>query len=101
MPAGDDIDEKLRMFGEIDHFVKVKICGKEYDVPGDMELLRCYQYLDFKMAFENFCWNGNCENCSAKMSLAGEEAETHLSCQTLSADGIEVKELPEDVKETD
>lgn len=92
------IDEKTRLFGEIDRLVKIQIEGKTYEVPEDLELLRCFQYLEFHIAFENFCWNANCENCATKVCMDGKPAERELCCQIPAKEGVKVEKLPEGVE---
>ena len=92
-------DDKARLYGQIDKLVKITVAGEEYEVPEALELLRCYQYLDFNIAFENFCWNGNCQNCEAPVSLEkGTEVEPTLCCQTSAVEGMVIQELPEGVE---
>ncbi|HLG20568.1 MAG TPA: hypothetical protein VI895_12240 [Bdellovibrionota bacterium] len=98
MPAGDHIDEKKRMFGDISRLIRITIEGTVYEVPEGLELLRCYQYLDFHIAFENFCWNATCETCAANVSREGKPFERVLCCQTIAEEGLVVEKLPAGVE---
>ena len=98
MPAGDEVDPKKRMYGSAERLVKIKIEGKEYEVPESLELLRCYQYLNFHIAFERFCWNASCENCAAVVKCKGKPPERMLCCQTPAEEGMVIEQLPEGIK---
>jgi hypothetical protein len=77
--------------GEI---VDITIEGRRYQVPDGWELLRCFQYLNFRISYERFCWNQRCENCSAKLR---EKTERVLCCRTPARMGLDVERLPEGV----
>ncbi len=98
MSPQDSDDQKNRLFGEITRLVQITIEGKTYEVPDQLELLRCFQYLDFHIAFENFCWNANCENCATYVSKKGQPAQRSLCCQMPAEDGITVEKLPSGVE---
>ena len=91
-------NEKTRLFGEIEQLVEIVVEGTTYKVPKDLELLRCFQYLEFKIAFENFCWNASCENCAANVKLPGKAYERTLCCQEASVEGLEVEKLPDGIE---
>jgi len=94
---GEDSDDKARLYGDISDFVTLTVQGKEYQVPAELEVLRCLQYLDFHIAYENFCWNANCENCASKIACKGEGAKRELICQLEVQDGMKLDKLPEGV----
>lgn len=91
-------NENTRLFGEIEQLVEIIVEGVPYKVPKDLELLRCYQYLEFKIAFENFCWNASCENCAANVKVPGSEFERTLCCQDPAVEGLEVEKLPDGIE---
>jgi hypothetical protein len=91
-------DDRERLFGEITRLVRIEVEGRPYDVPADLELLRCFQYLGFEIAFENFCWNASCENCATEISLPGKSPERMLTCQVLSEAGVSIAKLPEGIR---
>lgn len=89
------VDQKTRLFGKIDRLVKIKIKHQTFEVPENLELLRCFQYLEFNISFENFCWNASCENCAANIQTANaKQPERVLCCQYPSEEGLTVFELP-------
>jgi NADH dehydrogenase/NADH:ubiquinone oxidoreductase subunit G len=92
-------DQATRLFGEIGRLVEISIEGRQYRVPEKLELLRCYQYLGFQIAYERFCWNGNCGNCIGEVvEGAGGSGGPIRSCQVPAAEGMTVKHLPEGVR---
>ena len=91
------MDEKTRLYGNVTRLIKITIEGEEYEVPDQLELLRCYQYLDFSIAYENFCWNASCENCAAQMLLKGKPEARVLCCQIPAEDGMVIPQLPKGV----
>ncbi len=91
-------EEKNLLFGDTSQLVTIHIQGTEYQVPDGLELLRCYQYLDFNIQFENFCWNGNCENCMAVLRRDSSDSEEVLCCQTPAHEGMIVETLPDGVE---
>ena len=93
-----DMDERTRLYGEIERLIKIRIEGEEYEVPDELELLRCYQFLNFHIAYERFCWNATCENCATKISKNGAAPTRILSCQTPAYEGMEVTRLPKGVE---
>jgi NADH dehydrogenase/NADH:ubiquinone oxidoreductase subunit G len=81
--------------GTIGALVEITIEGGRYPVPEGWDLLRCFQYLNFKIPYETFCWNQRCESCRAivKEAASGEEKSV-LCCKTPAAAGIEILKLP-------
>lgn len=91
-------EQRRQLFGDISKLVRITIEGVPYEVPEDMELLRCFQYLEFEIAFENFCWNASCENCAGEVGKSGAAPERTLCCQEQAKDGMVVSKLPEGVR---
>lgn len=91
-------DEEKRLFGEVEEWVEIRIEGRAYRVPKGLELLRCFQFLRFKIAFENFCWNASCENCAANIRLPGESFSRDLCCQRTAEEGVEIETLPAGIR---
>jgi hypothetical protein len=92
-------DETARLYGEVGHLVEISIEGKKYRVPERLELLRCFQYLDFQIAYEQFCWNATCENCAANLRCDGnKKKKKELCCQTPALEGMAIEKLPDGVR---
>jgi hypothetical protein len=92
------MDERTRLFGEVKKLVKISIEGEVFEVPHHLEILRCYQYLDFEIAFENFCWNASCENCASNVVCEGQAPERMLCCQLPAEEGMVIEKLPEGIR---
>ncbi len=91
------MDEKTRLYGDVSKLVKITIEGETYQVPHQLELLRCFQYLDFHIAFERFCWNASCENCAAMVTEKGKAKDRMLCCQIPAEEGMIIDKLPEGI----
>jgi hypothetical protein len=94
----DPISDHNRRFGKITDFVTVSIEGEKFRVPAGLELLRCFQYLDFHIAYENFCWNASCRNCETKLSRSGRSGRRALCCQVPAEEGMIIAKLPAFIK---
>jgi predicted molibdopterin-dependent oxidoreductase YjgC len=92
------MDDKTRLFGEITKLVKISIEGEWYEVPDQLEILRCFQYLGFEISFEHFCWNASCENCASQVACSNKVSERMLLCQLPAEEGMVIEKLPEGVK---
>ena len=91
--------EATRLYGEIEGLVDIQIEGKKYRVPNNLELLRCFQYLNFQIAYENFCWNARCENCAAHVGPGVRRKKKRmLCCQTPASEGMVIGRLPTGVR---
>ena len=67
--------------------------GKLYKVPKGLELIRCFQFLRFLVAFEKFCWNGACGNCRAEVESGGHKVLRNC-CLTPAEEGMRIDTLP-------
>jgi hypothetical protein len=78
--------------------VRIAILGREFEVPENNILLRCFQYIAPGVPYGPFCWNGDCENDRIGFRHRGSpEIVTALSCQTLVRDGMEIVEISPDL----
>jgi len=80
--------------------VKITILGKQFEVPGDNPLLRCFQYLAPEhVSYGRFCWNQDCEYCRVTFDL-GEESPSRaaLSCKLIVQEGMRVKEVTTELR---
>lgn len=81
------------LFGEIERFVKVRIAGKDYEVPDNLEMLRVFQFLDFHIDYARLCWNASCQRCYIGFKK-GEKDVRSLACRVKSFEGMRVEKLP-------
>ncbi|MEE9235542.1 MAG: 2Fe-2S iron-sulfur cluster-binding protein [Candidatus Acidoferrales bacterium] len=83
-------------FRPYERLVRIKIKGKNFEVPEKNMLLRCFQYLSPEtIPYGRFCWNQECQTCRISYRLLGrqEDARQVLSCKVIVAEGMEVTEL--------
>jgi hypothetical protein len=77
-----------------ERLIKIKILGKEVQVPEKNRLLRCFQFLSIDtISYGDFCWNGECTNCQIWYHDAGQSQasdKTALACRLEVIEGMEV-----------
>ena len=80
--------------------LKITILGKEFEVPENNPLLRCFQYLATEpVSHGRFCWNEDCHYCRVSVDLGeGTPTRAALSCKLPAQDGMRVKELSLELK---
>jgi NADH dehydrogenase/NADH:ubiquinone oxidoreductase subunit G len=80
--------------------VKIRILDKEFEVPDNNPLLRCFQYLAPEdVAGGRFCWNEDCQYCRVTFALAeGSPSRVALSCKLMVQEGMRVKEVTTEIR---
>jgi 2Fe-2S iron-sulfur cluster binding domain len=69
--------------------------GKEYMIPENNTILRCLQYLNPEIAYGNFCWNGDCRNCTVVIRRDANSQEVQaIGCLTKVVPGLHIIKLP-------
>lgn len=77
--------------------VKLKVLGREFEVPEKNTLLRCYQFVSpATVPMGNFCWNGECHNCQVTLRR-DRFARVCLSCQTTVREGDSLEHISPDI----
>ncbi len=86
------------IFEPFDKLVEIEISGKQFAVPENNSLLRCFQYLNLKtISMGDFCWNGDCANC--QIWLAGAEREKPaLACRTKVQPNMKIIKLSPEIE---
>ena len=88
------------LFRPFSRLVKITILGKEFEVPENNPLLRCFQYLaPEQVSYGRFCWNEDCQYCRVTFDL--EEAtptRTAISCKLMVQDGMRINEVTAEIK---
>ena len=78
--------------------VRIRILQREFEVPENNILLRCFQFIAPAVPYGPFCWNGDCENDRIRFREgAHADVVTGLSCQTLVKEGMEIVEISPDL----
>jgi len=73
---------------------------REFEVPENNPLLRCFQYLaPEEVSYGRFCWNEDCQYCRVTFDLGeGSASRTALSCKVMVQAGMRVKEATSEIK---
>ena len=74
--------------------------GKEFEVPENNTLLRCFQFLQPEpVAYGRFCWNEDCQYCRVSFNMEeGSPARAALACKLIGENGMRIKEISSEIK---
>lgn len=88
------------LFRPFTRLVKIAILGKEFEVPENNPLLRCFQYLaPEQVSYGRFCWNEDCQYCRVSFDLGDESTtRTALSCKLIVQESMRVKEVTTEIR---
>jgi predicted molibdopterin-dependent oxidoreductase YjgC len=88
------------LFRPFTRLVKIRILDKEFEVPDNNPLLRCFQYLAPEdVSCGRFCWNEDCQYCRVTFDLAeGTPSRVALSCKLMVQEGMQVKEVTTEIR---
>ncbi len=88
------------LFRPYDRLVKITILDKEFEVPENNPLLRCFQYLAPEpVSYGRFCWNEDCQYCRVIYDLGeGSKVRAAISCKLMVQEGMRVKEVATEIK---
>jgi predicted molibdopterin-dependent oxidoreductase YjgC len=88
------------LFRPFTRLVKIAILGREFQVPENNPLLRCFQYLAPEaVSYGRFCWNEDCQYCRVSYDLGdGTPTRTAISCKLMVQEGMRVKEVTAEIK---
>lgn len=88
------------LFRPFTRLVKITILGREFQVPENNPLLRCFQYLAPEaVSYGRFCWNEDCQYCRVSYDLgAGTPTRTAISCKLMVQEGMQVTEVAAEIK---
>ena len=87
-------------FQPFTRLVKIKILGKEFEVPENNTLLRCFQYLAPEpVSYGRFCWNEDCQTCRISFDMGeGTPVRAALSCKLLVEEGMRIRVMTSELK---
>jgi NADH dehydrogenase/NADH:ubiquinone oxidoreductase subunit G len=92
------IEDYKDLFEPFEKLVKIEILGKEYEVPENNTLLRCFQYLSLEtISYGEFCWNGDCLNCQVWIKN-GDKEKALMTCLAKVEDGMQIVRMAEEIK---
>ena len=88
------------LFHPFTRLVKITILDKEFEVPENNSLLRCFQYLaPEQVSYGRFCWNEDCQYCRVTFDLGdGSTTRTALSCKLTVQESMRVKEVTTEIR---
>jgi NADH dehydrogenase/NADH:ubiquinone oxidoreductase subunit G len=88
------------LFRPFTRLVKITILGREFEVPENNSLLRCFQYLAPEdISYGRFCWNEDCQYCRVTFDQGdGTPTRAALSCRIMGEEGMRVKEVSTDIR---
>jgi hypothetical protein len=88
------------LFRPYDRLIKISILGKEFEVPDNNPLLRCFQFLaPDTLSYGRFCWNEDCQYCRVSYDLGeGTKVRAAISCKLMVQEGMRVKEVAMEIK---
>lgn len=88
-----EIKDLKDVFEPFDRLVKIKINGREVEVPENNMILRCFQFLSIEsISMGDFCWNGDCAECQVWIEGTNGEKPV-LSCRTKVAENMNILRL--------
>jgi hypothetical protein len=88
------------LFRPFTRLVKIKILGREFEVPENNPLLRCFQYLAPEaISYGRFCWNEECQYCRISFDLGdGTASRSAISCKLMVQDGMRINDLTPEIR---
>jgi predicted molibdopterin-dependent oxidoreductase YjgC len=88
------------LFRPYTRLVKITILGREFEVPENNPLLRCFQFLASEaVSYGRFCWNEECQYCRVTVdSGEGSPSRIALSCKLMVEEGMRVKEAAAEIR---
>jgi hypothetical protein len=88
------------LFRPFTRLVKIAILGREFEVPENNALLRCFQYLAPEaISYGRFCWYEECEYCRISFDLGdGTASRSAISCKLMVQDGMRINDLTSEIR---
>ncbi len=88
------------LFRPYEKLIKIKILGREFEVPEGNMLLRAMQYLAPEdVACGRFCWNEDCQYCRVVYDLGeGTQPHTAISCKLMVQEGMRVTDVAQEIR---
>ena len=88
------------LFRAYARLVKITILDREFEVPENNALLRCFQYLaPEQVSYGRFCWNEDCQYCRVSYDMGeGTPTRAAISCKLMVQDGMRVKEVATEIR---
>jgi hypothetical protein len=88
------------LFRPFARLLRITILGRQFEVPENNPLLRCFQYLAPEaVSYGRFCWNEDCQYCRVTVDR-GEGTATHaaLACKLMVQEGVRIKDATTEIR---
>jgi NADH dehydrogenase/NADH:ubiquinone oxidoreductase subunit G len=87
----------LHPYGKL---ITITILGREFQVPENNMLLRCFQYLaPDGISYGRFCWNEDCQYCRVNYDLGeGTPVRKAISCKLMVQNGMRIVDCATEIK---
>jgi hypothetical protein len=88
------------LFRPFSRLLKITVLGREFEVPENNPLLRCFQYLAPEtVSYGRFCWNEDCQYCRINFDCGGgSPSRPALSCKLMVQEGMRVREVSTEIR---
>ena len=88
------------LFRPFTRLVKITILGREFEVPENNPLLRCFQYLAPEaISYGRFCWNEECQYCRISFDLGdGTASRSAISCKLMVQGDMRINDLTSEIR---
>jgi hypothetical protein len=88
------------LFRPFSRLVRIAILGRDFEVPENNTLLRCFQYLAPEpVSYGRFCWNEDCQYCRVTFDQGeGTPARAALACKLMAEDGMRVTGISSEIR---
>ncbi|HWR17269.1 MAG TPA: hypothetical protein VN577_20740 [Terriglobales bacterium] len=80
--------------------VKIKILGKDFNVPENNSLLRGFQFLAQEaISYGRFCWNEDCQYCRVTYDTGeGTPLRKAISCKLMVQEGMRITDMAAEIR---
>lgn len=88
------------LFRPFARLVKISILGREFEVPENNPLLRCFQYLAPEaVSYGRFCWNEDCQYCRVTFDQGeGTKSRAGLACKIMVEEGMRISDAAAEIR---
>jgi len=88
------------LFRPFTRLVKITILGREFEVPENNPLLRCFQYLaPEEVSYGRFCWNEECQYCRVTFDVGdGSTGRSALACKLMVQDSMRISAVDLEIR---
>ena len=86
-------------FQPFSRLIEITLLGSPVLVPENNTLLRGFQYLEPKLPFGPWCWNGDCGSSLVSFRSSKEESfRPGLACQIPVTEGMEIGKMSPELR---